>query len=244
MSALRTAATLARRTALCAGLALAPAAAFAQPSYTTTYNSPATGAAAFGYTVGPQNATLFTAPGQALGVTLFCVDYQNAVTDGLTYQAHLTSLGAAVSGAGALTLTRHPAGLTGYRKAAFLIDQFATNAQDNWGGIQGAIWQLFGAPGAPSTGSAGTADMTTTAYWADVANTFAGNTAAFDGYDYSRFTIVTDVRAAGSADDAFAQEFMTPSTVTPEPGSVVLMAVGLLATAGASARRRRAAVAA
>lgn len=247
--AMSLATTACRTLAAAALLGASAGAARAQTSGTATYNGSTTTAAAFGYYVGPISETLTgaTLPGQSLAVTAFCIDFANSISAGTTYTANYTSLGAVLSGQTTLANTRQgAAGLAGYKKAAYLIDQFQTVAgltgatrDATWGALQGALWSIFTPSSAALDASTSTTDSQVIEYWQNKANVFAAS-AAFNTYDYSRFTIITDARAKGVATGG-VQEFMTPNvTTTPEPGSVVLLGAGLLATCGAAARRRRA----
>lgn len=248
--------SLARRTLAALALLAAPAAARAQFTATVRYVAPATDAAAFNYAVGPVNETLTNMytqrPGQALGITAFCVDFANGISNNTTYQANVTSLGAVLEGNATLARTRHTgaAGLLGYQKAAFLVDQLLSPSvaaltgsarNQTWGAIQGAIWSIFTPTAVTLDASTSTTNNRVIEFWQQQADDFAASS-RLATYDFSRFYIITDVRAAGLASGG-VQEFMTASaglpTVTPEPGTVLLLGVGLAAVGGAAARRRR-----
>lgn len=206
------------RPLLCGALlALAPAAARAQS--TQLRFDGVNGANAFGYYVGPFNGTLIR-PGTAVGLTIFCVDFLNHVTFGQTAAVSVSSLAG-----GSLAATRHPGQLEDYRKAAWLTTKFDPAHQDQWGGIQAAIWEIM-APGNPDGGTS-TTSATSEAYWLDQANLFVAS-ASYGSYDWSRFYVLTDVAAAGRASGAGMQEFMTSSpNVVPEPATWALLAGGL-----------------
>lgn len=231
----------ARRVVVAAALTLAPAAALAQDP-TLHFNGSATGVHAFGYYVGPYSATL-QRPGMSIATTVYCVDFLNSVSVGSVASINLTSLAG-----GSLRRTRHPGDLTEYRRAAWLTDQFAVNAHGRWGGIQAAIWNIF-APGTPQDGKPAS-NAAGEAYWTNRANLFMASEAALS-YDWGRFHVVTDTRAAGLASGVGIQEFITAADVStfspdvaapnvvPEPETWALMAIGLTAVGAIAWQRRR-----
>ena len=223
-----------RRAALAAAVALlaappvaTPAAAQAAPQI--RFDGSPTGASAFGYAVGPFDATL-RRPGVAAGITIFCIDFLNAVTPGAFTSVAITPLD------GDLDRTRHPDAVGGYRRVAWLTDQFALAPRGQWGGIQAAIWNVF-APGTPTDGRAVT-DRVGEAYWLREAERFAASP-GYATYDWERFYVLTDLRAAGIASGTGIQEFITSSpNVVPEPETWLMLGSGL-AVVGVVAWRRR-----
>ena len=204
--------------------------------------------------VGRLRGTFLSLPGQtsaSLAVDLFCVDIPHAVTfDPNGWSVYLTNLG----GLPSLDYTRQgaryadgtPDALTRYRKAAWLVDQYArAKTVTDTAGIQGAMWRQFESSLAPYTYASAGEEQSVDS-WLTKADTFAASS-RFDTYNWGRFTIVTDVNAAGMGDDYHGwQELITRTpltTTTPEPGSIALVAVGL-AGVGAVVRRRRGAAAA
>lgn len=179
--------------------------------------------AAFGYYVGAYHGLdLTSAPGGPL-IDLFCVDFLHHVKVGQTWSAYITSLAWNLDG-----LTRGGnAKLTDYRKAAWLTTRFALNPTTSWGQIHATIWQLItpGAAGEPTPSSS---------YWLDLANThYLDNGVGF----YDGFALVTPTNMS---DPSSTQEFLTRTTITPEPSEIVLFASGLLGLGFMVVRRRRA----
>lgn len=254
----RLAPRIGRTAALAAAVLLGAAARPAHAQATGVLRSDAAGQPAFTSEYGPTDVgrlrgTFLSLPGQAtpLAVDLFCVDLLHNVTfDPNGWSVYLTNLG----GTPSLDYTRQgvrygaatPSALTRYRKAAWLVDQYAhVSTLTDTAGIQGAMWLQFESSLAPYT-YANAGEQQSVEAWLTKADAFAAST-RFDTYNWGRFTIVTDVNAVGLGDDWHGyQELITRTpltTTTPEPGSVALVAVGL-AGVGAAVRRRRKAAAA
>jgi hypothetical protein len=184
---------------------------------------------AFGYYVGPFTGTLISDPTRPT-IDLFCLDVMNQVQFGQKWTAVFTNLAN-----GNLASTRHgAANVLNYKKAAWLTSQYAVTSTSQWGGIQAAVWNLFN-PGNPNGGT-NAGNTGHEAYWLAQANAFA-NSNAFNTFDYSRYTIVTDVNGIGQRVGG-VQGFMT-TTVTPEPETYLLMGTGLLALLGVAVARGR-----
>lgn len=187
---------------------------------------------AFGYYVGPFWGTVTSDPTKPV-IDLYCVDVLNSVNWGQTWNANLTNLASSN-----FSLTRHGAAkMDAYKKAAYLASWYnnsSINHNTQWGGIQAAIWNLLN-PGNPNGGTNASSN-TTEAYWLAQANSWYGNAAAVAQFDFSRWTIVTDVSAAGNVSGQGVQEFLTTG-VTPEPETWILLGTGLLAIVGFAVKR-------
>lgn len=187
---------------------------------------------ALGYYVGPFWGTVTSDPTKPT-IDLFCVDVLNSISWGQNWTANLTNLAS-----GSLSLTRHGnAKLGAYQRAAYLASLFTSSGVSTaqWGGIQSAIWQLLN-PGSPNGGT-NVSTNTSEAYWMAQANTWHSNGGA-QNFDFSRWTIVTDVGAAGRAQGGGTQEFLTTG-ITPEPETWVLMGTGLFLVVGFALKRGR-----
>jgi hypothetical protein len=200
--------------------------AAAQPIGLKFQSGPSTPAVTgYGYYVGPFSGTVTSNPTLPT-ISLFCVDILNSISWGQTWTANVTSLASANLGN-----TRHgSAKADAYKQAAWLTTQYSLTATTSWAGIQAAIWNLLN-PGAPNGGSAEN-------YWLNQASAFAASS-AYSTFDWSQFSILTPVGAAGLVKGGGTQEFITnySPTVTPEPATLVLLATGLVATIGLLAVR-------
>lgn len=221
------------RRILAASLAFAAATAEAQPrggtlQFQPTKPNPAI--TAYGYYVGPFWGTVTSDPTRPK-IDLYCVDVLNSISWGHTWSANFTNLAS-----GDLSLTRHGnAKLAQYQQAAYLASLFNTSGvtTTQWGGIQTAMWNLLN-PGNPNGGTS-TTNNTQEAYWLAQASTWY-NTGGANNFDFSKWTIVTDVNAAGVVSGRGTQEFLTTG-VTPEPETWVLMGTGVLLIVGFAVRR-------
>jgi hypothetical protein len=185
-----------------------------------------------GVYIGPYGAS---SPGLP-NFDVFCVDFVNSVRVGDTWTARFTSLADLMGGSG-LDDTRwgqrylgaplsYPDPVPLYQKAAWLATQFATHSKTAWPGIHQAIWRQF--TSSPTwTGT----DYTT---WMANANTAASN-GSFDNIDWKYWYVVTDVNTVHGTGGK--QEYLT--YITPEPGTLLLLATGLAVVIGYAVVSRR-----
>lgn len=218
-----------------AAFSLGSLTAGAQSSGTVKFQSSSAGLpTALGYYVGPFFGTLTSDPTKPT-IDLFCVDVLNLIHFGQSWNANFTNLAS-----GDLSLTRHgDTKLVGYQKAAYLATQFGGAGVSQYGGIQSAIWNLLN-PGNPN-GGVNSSNTNHEAYWLAQAGSWHSGGGA-SSFDFSKWTIVTDVNAAGYVQGHGTQEFLTSSlntAVTPEPETWMLMGTGLMLIVGFAVKRGR-----
>ena len=189
--------------------------------------------------VGPVNQSLASDPTVALN----CVDFFHDVTIGEVWTADVTNLGAAAASGNptaALSYTRYD-NLQLYEEMAYLTTFYSTDGGNatEADAIQTAIWWLaYDAGATPEPlynnnpvieGNTNTSDTSVlqTGYWLNVAAS-APTAAAY----YNQFNILSGTGNPGST----AQEFIYS---TPEPGTLVLLATGLLILGVGATRARR-----
>ena len=181
---------------------------------------------AYGYYVGPFTGTVLSDPTRA-SLNLFCVDVLNHINFGQVWTGVFTRLSS-----NDFSATRHGiAKVTQYQKAAYLASMYRApgTRTTQWGGIQTAIWNLLN-PGLPNGGT-NPAVNSSEAYWLNQADSWYNNGGA-RSFDFSRWSIVTDSRAAGRVSGVGAQEFITDTVATPEPETWILFGTGALVILG------------
>jgi hypothetical protein len=189
------------------------------------------------YYVSPYNGTM-----NGDNVVLFCDDIKNDISVGQHWAANVTNLGTAI--ATTLTLktngfanTRYggaPGSLVlgnaiqAYEEVAWLTTQFATNPGD-FVSLQHAIWDIMVPGSEPLTYGPGS-----DGYWLNLAGLkYSTNSLNIDPSNFEIVTNVGPVTYTGQE-----QEFIVQ---TPEPGTLMLLFCGILALAGFSLLRARAA---
>jgi hypothetical protein len=176
-----------------------------------------------------------TQTGFGPAVDIFCVDFLHDAESDAPYSAWFSNLGNA-----SLTKTRSN-DLTKYLKAAYLVDKMdqITTSQTDRVDLHAAIWNIMaGEPYAAKVGWADEAfDVNANQRMLDWVSQAETNYGSVDKYSW---TVVTDAcigdnAGAGSAAvDGCSQEFLVRNeeVVTPEPGTVILLATGMLMISG------------
>lgn len=175
-----------------------------------------------------------TQTGFGPAVDIFCVDFLNDAKTDAPYSAWFTNLGHS-----SLDKTRSN-DLTKYLKAAYLINKMdkITTSQADRVDLHAAIWNIMA--GEPYAAKVGWADeeFDVGAHqrmldWVSQADTNYGSVNKYS------WTVVTDACIGNNAGaghgsvDGCSQEFLTRNpVVTPEPGTVILLATGMLMMSG------------
>jgi hypothetical protein len=160
--------------------------------------------------VGPYTGSV---PGMPT-LDLFCIDYMNGVAIGDTWSAHFTSLSSGDLGNTRFGQQYGAASQVMYQQAAWLSMQFARTGTGSWGAIHAAIWHIF-TPNDPTWGG------TAASAWL----TQAQQVSNYGTVNLNTWRVVTDVATVGG--QGGTQEYLTH--VTPEPGTLLLLATGLAA---------------
>ena len=195
--------------------------------------------------------------GQA--VTLFCDDFNDAISIPATYQVNITA-----DNASNLSLTRfvstnynsaYPTGSTLYEEMAWLFTQMMQPGQTtaNQIAIQEAVWHMTAStPGAVSTTSLSNSgsNLTYLQWITDAGNDYNKTVSGFATPNYSSWMILTDVANAsvktqGTGNQELLAYYTSGSSITsaaatPEPGTIVTLATGLALLAAGLYRRDRA----
>lgn len=160
---------------------------------------------------------------------VFCIDFLNAVRIGDDWTAAFSNL------SGSLANTRHgDIALPLYQRSAWLVSQFATHSQSEWGAIHAAIWYTMAPDPEAVTAIRESnwgnwqAGSTTVQHWLTMANHNYGTVNLED------YTVITDVVSSGEVTGG-KQEYITVS----EPWMLLLLATGMLALLWVGLVRRR-----
>ncbi|MEO8621502.1 MAG: PEP-CTERM sorting domain-containing protein [bacterium] len=178
---------------------------------------------AFGFNVGPYQATTGARPGTP--VVLNCVDFFHEVVAGQSWFANIANVSSGVRGGRAVRASD----MRAYRQSAWLTTHYAANPGE-LAGIQGTIWSRFSVSTVQPL-------ATNAPFWLNSSLTLAGDVAP-------ALYVVSDVIKADSNgvqefiiyDRALEEQAVVP---TPEPGSFILFGTALLGVAGFGRRRRR-----
>jgi hypothetical protein len=174
-----------------------------------------------GYAGGPRSVTIDGVPGEVV-----CDDFVGDVSVGQVFTATVSTFDT-LSGVRFQQATP-AATLQLYDEAGFLYHQTIAAPSPEWGNLQYALWAVFD-PGVESQPGFTTTGTTPSSYWLNLAQT-----QTYTPGEFSNLVIYTPT-------DGKTQEFIG-SVTTPEPGSLLLLAAGLLLMAGMGYKLRRAAI--
>lgn len=177
-----------------------------------------------GVYVGPYTFTATTAGGQQSQALLVCDDFKDDVYVGESWQAVTSTIPS-------LTNAQF-SGLSQYEQVAYLTQELFANSNNPQAqaDIQWAIWDIFD-PGISSNDPYGTIsaqDQLNIAGWLAAAQANAGSG------DYADVLLFTPLAGTQPPQYGPPQEYVT---VTPEPGTLALFGIGLVAF-GIIAKRR------
>ena len=173
--------------------------------------------------VGPYQARILSEPGQPT-IDVYCVDFQHTISSGQVWNATFSNVMGDLSNTRAGAVFGETTARTMYQQAAWLTTQY-DGSRERTIAIQSAIWNIFNGSSPDYGYASGLWQWKASQYYAS------------SGLDYSQFSVVTDVGFRNGGTQEFLTPY-TPLTVTPEPGTYLLMASGL-AGLGIFARRRR-----
>lgn len=150
-------------------------------------------------------APYYLTVGETTGIVAMCDDFSHEVHIGDNWIATNSTFANLSSTRWGTSFTHE------YEEAAWLFDQFLA-APSQAGDINFAVWALFTPSAKLSSG-----------YTAGAANWLAlANAQSFSGYDFSGFRVLTPTNPTTP------QEYLIK---VPEPGSFMLVAIGLMALA-------------
>ncbi len=192
--------------------------AYAGPSGAADFSNPAT-LTFLGYNGGSwQNGYPYYASidGISGAVEIMCDDYMHGGTVGEVWQANIMNLG--TQGIGLARFDQLPDALTLYKEAGWILLQTPSTPPNEYEDMNYAVWHIFD-PAVPLDSGA--------MIWLEDAQNEAEM--GFPHVNFDEVDIITPLNQYDQNPNSI-QEFLTidPKVVTPEPGTLLLLATGVV----------------